>query len=323
MSSAICGKLTPGGAPCRRPVKTPGGACGVTHPAPLPQTGAAPSGAFQAGPDPLNPLLPPDPGGGPTQSAGASPEALAAFADHPDWRQRLVAASGQRTPADVLVRLVADPEHSVRTTALRNPGIPPDVLGRVAADPDTDTHLRLIVAGHPRTPPEVLARLAADPERLVRKKVAGNRSAPVETLAVVDTYRPRHTRVDAELAGNPRTPPDVLAALASSKSVHVRHALAGNPATPTSILDRLRSSSVTRTAHLAEAGHPATTPARLGELARDDSQQVRRRIAERADLPPGTLAVLANDDDETVTAAARANPAFTATEAAHAGLLAD
>lgn len=57
MSSVLCGKPTPGGAPCRRPVKTPGAPCGAAHPDPAAVvsvgTGAAGTGP---GPDPLGPV---------------------------------------------------------------------------------------------------------------------------------------------------------------------------------------------------------------------------------------------------------------------------
>ena len=312
--SVLCGQPTPTG-PCRRPIAVPGGPCGVTHPALTSPTGAPPSGTpvVAAGPDPLLP--------GPAPDAGAAPQVLAASLDHLDWQQRLAVASDPLTHPDVLARLVAESDHLGAATALRNPSCPPGVLSRVAAEGETG--LRVIAAAHPNTPLGVLASLAGDPNRLVRKAVAANPASRPETLTAVDAHRPRHPRVDAALAANPNTPPGVLAELAASKSVHVRQALAANPNTPAGVIEHFARSQVPLTRSLAEAGHPGTSPARLAELAGDDAPQVRQRVAARADLPAGTLAVLANDDHGPVAAAARANPAFTDAEAAHAGLLAD
>ena len=54
--SVLCGKPTPDGKTCRRPVRSPGGPCGVAHPAGVSPTGAPPSGTpVAAGPDPLGP----------------------------------------------------------------------------------------------------------------------------------------------------------------------------------------------------------------------------------------------------------------------------
>lgn len=57
MSSVLCGRPTPDGTPCRRPVKTPGAPCGAAHPdqaavAPV----AAEAAATGPGPDPLGPV---------------------------------------------------------------------------------------------------------------------------------------------------------------------------------------------------------------------------------------------------------------------------
>lgn len=57
----LCGKPTPGGQPCRRKVRAPGGPCGAAHPEVVSPAGATPAGAPTVGPeaDPLTAMTVP------------------------------------------------------------------------------------------------------------------------------------------------------------------------------------------------------------------------------------------------------------------------
>ena len=68
---------------------------------------------------------------------------------------------------------------TTRRALLVNPSAPPALLALFADHEHLET--RSLVAHHRKTPTEVLLRLATDDSELVRKKVAGNQSAPEET----------------------------------------------------------------------------------------------------------------------------------------------
>ena len=107
--SVLCGKPTPDGTPCRRPVKTAGAACGAVHPDPAAvvpvDAGAAAAGP---GPDPLSPveafdLVDPRDGGVPVEAmtdsqlayaaglAGVNPVGAPEGADRRGWLEAQVA----------------------------------------------------------------------------------------------------------------------------------------------------------------------------------------------------------------------------------------
>jgi len=159
---------------------------------------------------------------------------------------------------------------------------------------------RLVVAADRRTPPALLEQLAEVGDDAVRAAVARNPSAHPETLRRLGSKRMPHQwggptlhPLWRALAGNPRTPGEVLRRLVHAPEVQARVVLAGNPAVPESILRELADDGapeVRRAAcvHAARrAGAPGGVPA---HLSRALTVKARARALQRAGYAPaGTL----------------------------------
>ena len=330
--SVLCGKPTPTG-PCRRPVAVPGGPCGAAHPALL----APPGPPRPAGP--TRDHLGADPLGGDGRSdrpIGSLPapavEALAAAAHLLDSGQ-LPACENEWDGIWHDLAALGDPLIIDAAQAAE------DAAGQHQLFTDRDdprydgivddiwvTHATVDVAGLTAAVNRYTQLLDADDALIAARgrrpegrRWAAERVEPaeLERLASDPVGQVRH--IVASRTDNPAT----IARLAADPDQWVAEEALLNRRCPAAALDLAASHPNPRIADTAAAGAISTPPDRLAALATDPSWRVRQRIAGRADLPAGVLAGLANDEDGFVAAAARANPAFTDAEAAHAGLLAD
>lgn len=186
-----------------------------------------------------------------------------------------VLAEDHATPANVLLKLAAHPNSSIRRAVSRNHAVTAEILRLLALD--AEPGIRARAGGYAQLPLESLVNLATDADSAVRAAVAGNVSAPPEILVrlatdtdckvvmgvvknpsttsgvlqtVVDRYGAERHELDsvsrikfggdilAEVAANPRTPSATLEVLVDSRNA-VRAAVAGNASTPTHVLDQL------------------------------------------------------------------------------------
>ena len=84
--------------------------------------------------------------------------------------------------------------------------------------------------------------------------------------------------VRAAVAGNPKTPPDVLERLSKDQAMPVRRAVAGNPKTPPEVLERL-AKDLAWLVRAAVAGNAATTTAHVvTQLLHDPLPEVREAV---------------------------------------------
>lgn len=109
-------------------------------------------------------------------------------------------------------------------------------------------------------------------------------------------------------AENPRTLPDVLAAMARTGNPGVRRAVAENPSTPPEVLARLADDN-DRDVCRHVAGNPSTPPEVLGRLADAEDWWVPSHVASNPSTPPEVLTALASSDEVAVLSALAANPA--------------
>jgi len=105
-------------------------------------------------------------------------------------------------------------------------------------------------------------------------------------------WTPHDMAVLATLAGNPRTPSDVLADLVWDPTI--RSVVAENPATPPALLARLHVDPGTR---MSLAVNPATPVPTLRELASDPDRYVRHALLTNKSLPLDLLTQLEQDPD--------------------------
>jgi hypothetical protein len=154
-------------------------------------------------------------------------DGLRVLAADPDPKVRFVAAASYSLPEDLLAALIDDPDLDVARRAVCRTGVPAELVRRSAARWGPAMFVAL---ANPSTPPDVLHTIATHPD-----------SPPdaVEGVAWQETASPATLeaclRVPSAaicLAGNPSTPPAILAGFVSHPDLRVRVELARNPALP-------------------------------------------------------------------------------------------
>jgi hypothetical protein len=193
----------------------------------------------------------------------AEPRVLLDIADHPDAPGDLV--------EEIIERAFAG-DASLMATLAGIRRLPEASARRIAEHPASGVRSRLATRRHGDLPDDVLLRLAKDEERHVRESLAwaGGRKLPLEALLI----------------------------LADDEDAVIRRLIAENEGLPAAVLDRL-ASDVADGVRVAAAGNPALSERKLRELSKDEFF-VRRRIAERRDVPADVLADLARDPCQAV-----------------------
>jgi len=195
-----------------------------------------------------------------------------------------------------------------------HPDTPPAILLAMAQSDDPGMHETrhgfvtlfdrdsLAVVRHvlrnPSAPPEVVRHLVHSPSDYVLHDVATSPHASAAILRELATRRDRYL-VRWGLAVNPRTPPDLLEALAENADNITTQRLAGNPGTPAPILARLASSG-SALARAAVAGNPSLDIALMERLAGDPEEEVRSALAANRRAPRPLLEQLTHDDSSRV-----------------------
>ena len=157
---------------------------------------------------------------------------LEALAPSLDTDVRAGVAHNPRAPARLLEALAADKHRTVRAAVAANPAAPAGALRRLAGD--AVAAVRAQAAMNEATPPGALRVLCDDADVLTAAAAAANPSthrtamSPIsERLARADAWLAR--AIAADLA---ETPAALLGLLAADPHREVREAAAGNPRTP-------------------------------------------------------------------------------------------
>jgi len=116
------------------------------------------------------------------------------------------------------------------------------------------------------------------------------------------TTRTLHVRYI--VAGNPNTPKEVLAKLASDILDNIRRRVAENPRTPVATLVQM-ACDPNVDVRLSVAENPNTPPEVLEQLAHDDNVDVRYGVAENPHIPMHILSSLSDDDNPYVACRAQ------------------
>ena len=198
-----------------------------------------------------------------------------------------------------------DDEESLRTLALWNQ-ISDIHLARLAQHPDRQ--IREAVAYEAdRLPPDAVRALAADEDVEVVIGIAGCADLPEDLARSLAAHSDRAVR--SALAANPATAPEVLGRLAEAGGyapITSCGACRNNPVPGTRCSDHAAGVAVIQDAALRNEYTPADA---LASHIGHPDPSLRAAIAERTDLPPGLLTVLADDDENAVRAGVAANPA--------------
>lgn len=99
-----------------------------------------------------------------------------------DMGARWAVAKNPHTPVEVLRHLANDPINLVRALVATNPATPGDVLEKFFSD---EKIVRDGLSGNPNTPAKLLKVLADDNNKMVRMRLAENRSAPKEVVSLL------------------------------------------------------------------------------------------------------------------------------------------
>ena len=216
---------------------------------------------------------------------------------------RWVIANDQATPIALLERLAGDADQSIRAEVAKNQSTPIALLEQLASDANED--VRIAVAGHQATPiaikVQLLEDLASDSKKRIWQQVAENLATPSAILEAYlrDSERYAdyrhillHTLIKAATRGTTITAPpeDMMAVEARLTEDAKRFCKASVPSVP-----RL----------LALLSPWVPVPA-LAKYFRSTWWVERAAIAIHPATPPATRALLAEDGNAVVRAAARA-----------------
>jgi len=154
---------------------------------------------------------------------------------------------------------------------------------------------------------ETLSYAPGGPGRYARYGSGCRLPAGPTTDAILAVWTARNVRTVE--AGNPSTPPEVLARLAGDVDGSVRESVAGNASAPPETLARLAGIED----HLGLVGanlasNVSTPPEVLAALAEGADRVLRRHLARNVSTPPEVLAALAVDGDFQASDFARHNP---------------
>lgn len=99
-----------------------------------------------------------------------------------DMGARWAVAKNPHTPVEVLRHLANDSINLVRALVATNPSTPSDVLEKFFSD---EKIVRDGLSGNPNTPTKLLKILTDDSDKMVRMRLAENRAAPSDIIALL------------------------------------------------------------------------------------------------------------------------------------------
>lgn len=197
---------------------------------------------------------------------------------HEDRYIRASVASHDDTPADVLKRLVFDPDPLVREAVARNRDVAADILMHLASDPDPSVLQAL--SKNWELPVEVALHLAHH----ASDEVAGNLLLRLETNpSILEVLSTRSEELRMKVAMNWKCPEHLLRRLAHDDAVIVQLAVAQNPLSPASALRQLADAE---SIHIrAFVAVHANAPADLIALLCARDPRIRKFIDDTSEKP--------------------------------------
>jgi hypothetical protein len=158
---------------------------------------------------------------------------------------REAACANRVLPPEEIQRLLASaPSMACKKGLADNPNTSPELLARLADEQEVWWHL----AFNARTPREVLLRIFGEPR--LRDSLL-NQTGPYRVVLGRFDERFIPSSTLHGLASDERASPALLGALANYRFPDVREAVAGNPRTPREVLERLAQDSAPKVQSLA------------------------------------------------------------------------
>jgi len=213
--------------------------------------------------DPYDPLI------GPRDPLPGARKYLATRNELSDAEKQAFLEIHPCSPA-LLAKMAETPSREVRSLAAESPSLDEVVVNKLIKDPEPG--VRAFLGLNPKTPRWALLQLRNDPDPNVKWGIARNPNWTGEDLRKM--YED-HSAAEALIAGNPSTPPDLLATLAKSKDHAVQTALANNPKIPVEIVRWLFQEGNSATKKML-VDNPATPRDIVERLAQDSDPDVGR-----------------------------------------------
>ena len=169
---------------------------------------------------------------------GMSPKVEEILLSDNDVLVRQLLAANRSISSNAMMKLVQDPELSVRSSVVSNGTAPSDVLDLVVSAKDDPTIL-MQVARNANTSPETLSKLIQNPDEGVRVWAAMNRRSPLKSLWAAAKRGTPHVR--RAVAQNKVGDVDLLRYLADDPDEKVRRAVLENWSTPEDLAKQIKA----------------------------------------------------------------------------------
>ena len=260
---------------------------------------------------------------------------------------RTALIESEHTPPEYFVEIVKySRENRGATNSLynlqkiaKNPATPPELLDELSRDSDYETQKN--VASNPNTPITTLIYLAkrtkgfepilyriirnpSTPDSLIKDLIDGklgfdltfdliqyllkSERAPIDFL--IDKSKSKNFVYREQVAGNPRTPPEILLNLANDDVYYVIRKLVKNPNTPSEALKIILETSDADDEEIIKAvlQHPNTSPEVISSLIDESNWDISFEMASSPNTPPEILARLSQHSDDNIIGAVLQNP---------------
>ena len=227
----------------------------------------------------------------------------------------MTSASRWRLPPAFLASMATAEDDEVRATAALNSGASSEILERLAQDDEWRVRRASVQSGR-LSEPTLQRLIQEESDRDVLEALA---ALPLTPALLISLAGHREDGIRVIAAQNPATPDAALITLAGDNDSDVLEALCARPL-PAEAL-RLLSQREDRHADRLRpllARHADTPPdVLLGMLDAEIPWAVRRALTQHPALPAEGLLRFAQEDDESIAAAARAHAAYPAAFEAH------
>jgi hypothetical protein len=228
---------------------------------------------------------------------------------HPHLAVRRAVASNETTPAPLLAALITDGGLPPARFCYGCDGTaePPPGSYCGGGHQEALVDLRCAVTTNPATPPAAAATSVDHPVAWVRWPLAERPDMPQEVYRRLANDPVPGVR--GSLAQNPAIGESLMRAMASDDTNQVRRCLAHNPVVPLDLLIELASTTKIGPTLLPRIA--TASPDEVDNLLHSPVAAARMLLAERHDLPPDAVNLLAEDPDAKVLKSLAPNPTLT------------
>lgn len=219
-------------------------------------------------------------------------------------------AKNPATPPELLDELSRDADYGTQKNVASNPNTPVATLIYLAKGTKGSEPILYRIIRNPSTPDSLIkdlidGKLGFDLNFNLVKDLLKSERAPIDFL--IDKSKSRTFAYREEVAGNPRTPPEILLNLANDVVPHVQRKLVTNPNTPPEAL-KILSNIDAEEIKKAVAVHPNTPPEVISSLADENNYKISYEIATNPNTSSEILVKLLQHSDVAITDAILGNP---------------